>query len=539
VSGILAGLGRRTAAHPWMALVLLVAAQTLPTLGVRDLWFADEVRHGNVLQHLREGGHWLVLYLNGAPYPDKPPLHFWLLGLLGAASGSDRPWVFLAGAALSTLALLAATMALARAVGGTDRRVALHAALLPLGSLYFVGTAHYARPDQLFAALITTSHLCLFRAWTGERGPRWAVAGFGLGGVAVMTKGPLGLLLPLLAGVTYLAWRHRLSRLARADVAAGLAVGLALPLAWLAAAWAVEGPGFLRAVLVTQIYRRATASFIHPGPPWHYVWTLPVVALPWTLLVLGRPWRARPAAGDAGHARPASREGRAYLAAAVVSGFAALSLISIKIEIYLLPLFPPLAVLAAGALERMGAADRRRAWTAVAVALLALGALMAASPGGLDVYVPRTAAMSAGAILGALGLVVIGLRRAGASAVLVAVALGLAVWANATLWVAEPALDAVMSPRAQAEVMRQYAAQGYLPIAHRIFPGIYSYYARTRVTETRRRAALRRVLARHERVVVAMRQRDWDRWAMRPPGLRIVHRQRIANSVTVLAVRSP
>jgi 4-amino-4-deoxy-L-arabinose transferase-like glycosyltransferase len=538
----LARLGRLAVEHPWATLAAAGALHTVPTLGARELWFADEVRHGHVLQELLQGGHWVVLYLNGAPYPDKPPLYFWFLGLLASLVRSDRPWVFFLGAALSALALLAATVALARAVGGLDRRGALPAALLPLASLFLAVAAHYTRPDLLFAALITLAHVCLYRAWTAPAGGAlsaappgaWALAGFALAGVATLVKGPLGLVLPLVTALGYLGWRRELRRLVAPTVLAALASGLALPAAWLAAAWVLEGEAFVTSLLVRQVYRRATASFMHAQPPYYYLLALPLVWLPWTLVLLGRPWRggARPGAGD-------PPGGITYLWCAAISGLVVLSALSIKLEVYLLPLIPPLAVLTWRALAGMAVDGRRVVWIGVAAVLLATGVVVAALPGLVPSYAVGTRAGASGAILAALGGVVLSMRGARPAPVLAVLVVGFGVWINATVWLAAPALDAIMSPRPQAEVMGRYARQGYVAVAHNTFPGIYPYYAGGPVRETRRLEALADVLSAHDRVVVAMRSADWDRWPSRPADLRIVHRQRIADTDTVLAVRGP
>jgi 4-amino-4-deoxy-L-arabinose transferase-like glycosyltransferase len=524
-------LGRLAVDHPWITLAVAVALHTVPTLAARELWFADEVRHGHVLQELLQGGHWVVLYLNGAPYPDKPPLYFWFLGLLATLARSDRPWVFFLGSALSALALLASTMALARTAGGLDRRSALPAALLPLGSLFVAVAAHYTRPDLLFAALITLAHACLHRAWTAPAAPPWALAGFALAGVATLVKGPLGFVLPLGTTIVFLAWRRQVHRLLAPGVLASLAAGLALPAAWLAAAWALEGQAFVTGLLVRQVYQRAIASFMHAQPAYYYLLALPLVWLPWTLVLAGRPWR-----GPAPAAVP-DRSGITYLWCTVISGVAILSALSIKLEVYLLPLLPPLAVLTWQALARMPAAARRLVWLGVAVALLVAATLVVASPGLVPAYAAGTHAWASGALLAAAGGVVLSMRFARPGAVLAALVVGSGVWINATVWLAAPALDAVMSPRPQAEVMGRYARQGYVAIAADTFPGIYPYYAGGPVRETRGLEALAGVLSAHDRVVVAMRRADWDRWPGRPGDLRIVHRQRIADTDTVLAVR--
>src|SRR5690242_14656343 len=92
--GFLGALWSAAVRGPRLTLVLLVALQTLPVIGLRDLWLGDEVRHGSALQHVVRDGHLMVLHLNGEPYPDKPPLWFWLVGAIAKVGGSTEPWTF-------------------------------------------------------------------------------------------------------------------------------------------------------------------------------------------------------------------------------------------------------------------------------------------------------------------------------------------------------------------------------------------------------------------------------------------------------------
>jgi 4-amino-4-deoxy-L-arabinose transferase-like glycosyltransferase len=264
------------------------------------------------------------------------------------------------------------------------------------------------------------------------------------------------------------------------------------------------------------------------------------VWLPWTLGLVGRPWTARARGDAAGDPGPTERdgEGRAYLWCVLATGLIVLSAISIKLEIYLLPLVPPLAVLTADTLARAPEKARRRIWLAVTLGLIAVAAAVAALPWFVQEPALTGIALASAVLLAAVAAGVFLLRRGGVEPALAALVLGLAGTVNATLAFGGPALDALLSPRAGAEVIREYAAQGYLPIAHATFPGVYSYYVGARVRETRRFETLATVMRRHPRVVIAMRQRDWDRWTARPDGLTIVHRQRLAGTETLVVVSS-
>lgn len=542
--GRLAGrLWSLAALVPLLALALVLAAQTLPYLDTRALWFSDEVRYGNAFQNLWERGHWLVLYLNGIPYPDKPPAYFWLLAGLRAALGQTSPALFMLGAAVSALLALAATCILVRRVAGWDRDHALAAGLVLLTSFSFIGISHYSRMDLLFAALITLSHVCLHRAWSRRSAPGWQMAGWGLAALATLTKGPFGLAFPLLAGVCFLAWKGDLRRLLRRDTALGLGLLLGILLAWLAAAWFSGERAYLEDIFTKQIYKRAVDAPHHGQGPWHYLGALPLAWLPWTFLVLVLPWR-RPFTADFWKGLWASRrsglDGPAYLWCVALSGLALLSAVSIKLAVYLLPLYPALAALTARAW--LGLADRPR--KTLLYALGGLFLLLAAGLACANLLMPwptpipglwLAAAAGAAAVLG-VALCRFAPRLSGRGGLLL-LAAGVTAWLAPLALGVAPALDPVMSPKAQSELMGEFVRQGYEPMAFRIYSGTYTYYAGCDVFETQDLELLDLRIRHEPKAVVGMQKRYWDEWKNRPAGLRVAHEQRIVERAYVLAIK--
>ncbi len=77
-----------------LTLAALMAAQTALTFWRGELWRINEVRHASALRNILHSGNYLYLELAGQPYPDKPPLYFWLLAALAKLSGSDGPPIF-------------------------------------------------------------------------------------------------------------------------------------------------------------------------------------------------------------------------------------------------------------------------------------------------------------------------------------------------------------------------------------------------------------------------------------------------------------
>ena len=166
-------IGERAAAglhwlslHPLLSLTLVLAAQVLPSLDVKDVWMPDEARHAAVFRNLWEGGHWLVLHLGDAAYADKPPVYFWLLAGLAWLTGSTGPALFMLAAALSGWGLLA-VMVHAGWRLGVEPRTVLLAGLILLTNWFFIERAHQPRMDLLFSAFILLAEAALFRATTG------------------------------------------------------------------------------------------------------------------------------------------------------------------------------------------------------------------------------------------------------------------------------------------------------------------------------------------------------------------------------------
>lgn len=536
------------ARQPLLAVALLLALQTVFLLDSRALWFSDEIRYANVFDNLLERGKWLVLYLNGEFYPDKPPVFFWLLWLLHqgsvlAGKALTGPPLFFLGAAVSGLLYLTGALRLAR-LTDPDPRLRLATGLMLLTTFYFIGLTHYLRMDLLFGALILAAEVCLFRAWQKETAHPWTMAGFSLAALAVLTKGPLGLALPVLGSLVYLAWVGRLRRFWRLDVWRGFALGLVILAAWLTGALILEHHAYIQNIFVDQIYRRATDTWHHEQPFYHYLFTFPAAFLPWTLLLVVLPmgrllsrdfWREL--WQDRRDLEP-GQQGTAYCWALLLSGFLLLSVVSIKIVVYLLPLFAPLTVLAAQRLVWLGVRRSRILFGLLAGLLALVGAVLPF----VNLLHPWPVEVQGGILCGltllllALGLWKLAPRELPLPSLLF-LALGLTLWVQPVGRMLVPSLDAVMSPQAQGELMAAHIDKGYVPFGYKLYSGTYTWYAGQDVRELTDLQELEAELARTPKAVLGLRKRFWNEWPQRPEHLRLVHEQWIADREYVLVVQ--
>jgi 4-amino-4-deoxy-L-arabinose transferase-like glycosyltransferase len=360
-----------------VAILLVGLAMTVPTFVSRDLWNPDEPRYAEVAREMVVMGDYFVPHLNGEIYAEKPPMFFWLSGLLqqlGFGMISGR--IVVTGFNLGTLYLV---WALARL--RFNRRTALVAALVLCASPLFTWFGRVGVLDVPLTFFTTLAIYGFFRhRIDGGKGIRWIGIFYVAMGLAVLTKGPVGILFPtlmvLVATVMENGWRGLRAR----HALWGIPLLAAVVGAWLIPAVILGGEEYRSVILFKQNLGRVVSSWSH-SHPWHYyLGKLPLNFFPWFIFlpwVMLQTWSTE--------RDPANRFQR-VLTIWAIAGVVVFSMISGKREQYLLPLFPVLAILVAGYLETAFTISRaRRSFLLVEAALLPVAALplilLAAGPG--------------------------------------------------------------------------------------------------------------------------------------------------------------
>ncbi|MBI9078698.1 MAG: glycosyltransferase family 39 protein [Pseudodesulfovibrio sp.] len=536
---IISRIWNRLENHPWLTMIVAVSAQTWFTLNNRALWFSDEVRYANAYQNLVQHGKWMVLSLNGQPYPDKPPVYFWFLWLIDTVTPADMPTVFFLGAALSGLFFLGAAYFLARTLG-FNKTVSLASVLILLSTFFLTALFHYSRMDLMFTALIILSHACLFKAFNDEQQGHWPLYAFLLAGIATLVKGPLGFIFPLITSGVYLLWKSELKKLFTRQMLLGFMSMIALLTAWVAGVMAVEGPSFLvNTVVGKHVIQRATQTFHHRESIYYYFAAFPLAWLPWTLFIAVTPvrkilspeylkelWTNRRMAGP-----------RTFLWIMFITIFAFLSSLSGKVLIYILPMFPPLAILIGDTMQTMNEKRTTRLWTLIAGlwGVFGLGLILAGDL--LPFPVPVRGLGIAACLLIIGGAVIFTARKHGNKAGLLCSVLALILWLHPIGLMVAPSLDNAMSPKQQSLKIGQYIKDGYTPLAYKIYSGIFTYYAQHDLNETGNIDEIVRTMDAHDKVVLVIREKHWKTWPDHPADLKVTDRQDIAGMIYLLVVK--
>lgn len=351
------------------ALLVVTACLVLFLTGARDVPFytRGEPREGLVVREMRQTGAWLVPSRPDGELARKPPLFYWLAASVTAVLPDDRELAMRLPSALLGTGGVLATWATARLVVGAT--AGLPAALLLATSFEWTRAASTARVDMALTAGLTL----LLAAWTAllvqPRRGLLALATLGAT-IATLAKGPVGLVLPGLAVAALVALRRDPSLLRRLGVIPVLGIAAGAAALWYAAAFAQHGAAFVDVVARENWQRFVDTDEADTGHS-HGLFYLPLMGLvgllPWTALLPLAAGRTRALATT-------------FLATWGVVVLAFFSLADSKRSVYLLPMFPALAVLVLAGTTTTDAGDRRvraaRLLSALYVPALALLALV-------------------------------------------------------------------------------------------------------------------------------------------------------------------
>ncbi len=453
---------------------------------------------------------WLVPLVGGAPFIDKPVLFHWLQGLSFAAFGATE-FAARLPSAVSAVALTWITFWLGRELFGigTGRRAA--AMLLTMPATFALGSIGLF--DMLFSTFLFGAVACLIVAAVRAR-PRLQWVGYLLLTLAIMTKGPVA---ALLVGVAFAA-ALALVPSARGDLLrlrwfSGPLAAVALASPWFIwMAWKFGGEFFQRYVIQGNVWY-LTHPYQYAEPNYFfYARTLFGAFAPWSLLAAARVL-------DLARTHGRTSDRREWLLAcwlgAVLGVF---TLARFKLDHYIYPAAPALALMASRAWESASERNAEAFWQravviAMPIVLMIGAAVLVVSMYDLDLQISPDAVVFplvviAGATLCALRVWLQGWRTPIFPAALIATLV--ATYASVVMF-GYPVLEHVrptpLLGRWIAERQPQASPVGVFELGE--FEASLRYYSGRRVVLLEDMNALRAFLSRPGPRSVIMRRRHY------------------------------
>ena len=401
----------------WAAAVLTAAViLTFYRLGAGTLWDQDETKYAQVAREILETGDTITLHVNGGPWYVHPPLYMWLVAATGRVAGFSTFTVrFWSG--VGSVVAVYTTMLLGRTL--FNERTGILAGAVLAVTFHFLVQSRLAVFDTVLLAFMLLATYCGVRGYQRRHAADY-IWFFVFAGIATLTKGPIGLVLPGLVLTVFVTARCAWARWREVPWAAGLALYAVIGLSWYGVETALHGLPFVRTVLGYYGVGRFFGVVENQAGPWHYY--VPILAFG------AFPWTAFWPAAAAWHGRRLREDGSLFIVLWCCIVVIFYSAAQTKLPNYVLPVYP-LAAIGVAALWD-AALDRRPHtpawWLTISGVLLAL--LVTALYVGIGRYLsslypqqyrqfsgvlfPPAVALAAGVGI-AVGLLVFG-RRAGA-----------------------------------------------------------------------------------------------------------------------------
>lgn len=302
-----------------------VLVALLPLMVCRDFTPDNELRYLSITDEALRNHDIFAFHNHGLPYADKPPLYFWLLMLCRVLAGKHCMWLLALCSLLPAFGVVA-VMDKWSANRSESRMMLMTAA-------YFLGASVILRMDMLMCLFIVLSLYTFWKIYIGKAKPRdrWLFPIYLF--LALFTKGPLGILIPLFATLIFLLIKGQARDIAKYWGWRTWAVLLGLCVLWFSGVYADGGKEYLDNLLFHQTIDRAVDSFHHKRPFFYYLIAMWYIIAPWSLYVIGA------IVADLRH--PSRLTGlQQFFITTSVTTLLLLSCISSKLQIYFLPAIP-------------------------------------------------------------------------------------------------------------------------------------------------------------------------------------------------------
>lgn len=303
----------------------------LPLMFFRDYTPDNELRYLSIADEALRNGTFFTFTNHGIIYADKPPLYFWFIMFAKFLLGKHYMLLL---SMMSLIPALIIVHTMDKWIKYTNEEMRLTGGLMLLSCGLFLGMTVILRMDMLMCMFITLALRSFYEMLTVRSNSKkhsylFPIYIF----LAIFSKGPIGLLIPLFSTTTFLVFTKRwrsISKYWGIKTWGILLVGCTI---WFICVYVEGGASYLNNLLFHQTVDRAVNSFHHKQPPYYYLISVWYSMLPWSILIIGSIITAI-------YRKKIGLELQRFFLTIIATTLIILSLISSKIDVYLLPIFP-------------------------------------------------------------------------------------------------------------------------------------------------------------------------------------------------------
>lgn len=243
----------------------------------------DSGLYAAISRQMVESGDWLNLKINGQPYDQKPHLFFWLAGL-GIQLFGNLNWAFKLFPFVFGASSIYFTYRLGKLVYNelSGKLAALLAGTSQIFFLYFFDF----HTDTVLQAAVTLA-IWQLAEYLENRKPAHFILGFFGIGLAMLTKGPVGAVLPFFFVLFYLLLKKDFRQLFHLKWILGILLVMAVISPTLYHLWKSFGAEGLRFYFIDNNLGRVTGEVAGSSTdPFFYLYNLLWAFLPWTIIFI-------------------------------------------------------------------------------------------------------------------------------------------------------------------------------------------------------------------------------------------------------------
>ena len=334
----------------WLLLLIFSLSLGLISIVSSELSIHDSARVAGIAREMAFSGNYFIPKLNGQNFLEYPSLGYLPIALF--LSTSSNPSDFLAILPVAFLGTV--TVLLTFLIGKVlaNERVGLIAGfiLATMSGFFILHRRCLVDPALLFFTVLSLYGFAAAYQAPSRRFRFFAIFYLAMAG-GFLSKGLIGVAIPAATALVFLVVRRDLAGIRKLYLGRGIFLFL-LPIGlWMAGVWWFEGLHSIKEVVRQSLWRFLSSSADHSEPFYFYFIPVLLDTLPWTPLPLVWLWYRRK------NPRPEKASSVDLLALFALVWFLAvfvgLSIASAKRTLYIAPLYPPSALLAAFAWTRL------------------------------------------------------------------------------------------------------------------------------------------------------------------------------------------
>lgn len=252
---------------------------------IMSLTNPDEVFYTLTAKEMEQNKSWMTPYMFGEPQFEKPIFLYWMMRISLNVFGNENFAARFPAALFGLLGVIA--VYLLGVIGFKDDKKAFIASLVIMSGGLYIGLSRTVFTDMIFSIFILFSFLFFY--WGYER-PKNKGAGIILFFVscafAVLTKGPLGFLIPFISITVFLLIKKDLKFLFNKSTFTGFLLFILISFPWYILMIKMYGSSFTYEFFYNDHYRRLIEAEHLMNDTWYfYPMSMVGCMFPWSLFV--------------------------------------------------------------------------------------------------------------------------------------------------------------------------------------------------------------------------------------------------------------